>query len=235
MSIIKDALKKQIDNNKLQQCDDTTATVLEYNAVLNTAKIRFANPNGEGYLYRDNVRISNTLGGLTGAGIYPGQLCNITFLRNNIHAPVITGFVGSNYANKTNSDQGAYIVDSDILACVKPEITPLVESWIEPDNTYANKYNNDLEDYTSIDVTVFIHELLNTLDKYKDTEQGITSLETKSTVKLKENGDIDIFVANNLGIRISVTDKSISLYGTLKINGKKIDLSKILNDMTDKE
>jgi hypothetical protein len=63
----------------------------------------------------------------------------------------------------------------------------------------------------------------------------MTSLSTKSTIKLRENGDIDIFVANNIGIRVSVVDKSISLYGTLKINGKKIDLSKILNDITDKE
>lgn len=236
MGIIKNTLQKQIDANRKQQFNDTTATIIEYNIVLNTAKIRFANPNGEGYLYRDNVSISNTLGGMTGAGIYPGQSCTITFMNNNMYAPVITGLIGTNYANKTCKDQGAYIVDADILSCTKPaEIKPMINNWIEENNTNQIKYNNDLGDYTQTDASESIHEALNTLDKYKSSEQGITNLKTKSTIKLKENGDIDIFVANNIGVKISKTDKSISLYGKIKINGQIVDLSKILNDTLEKE
>lgn len=235
MGIIKDTLKKQIDYSNKQQLNDTTATIIEYNMVLNTAKIRYENPNGEGYLYRDNVAVSNTLGGLTGAGIYPGQLCKISFIGNNIYAPMITGLIGSNYSKKTCSDQGAYIIDSNILSCEKPkDITPMMNNW-EENNTNSNKYINDLGDYSNTDATAIIHETLNTLDKYKQKEQGITSLSTKSTIKLKENGDIDIFVSNNIGIRISPVNKSIDLYGTLKINGQKINLSKILNDTSVKE
>lgn len=231
MSIIKNALKKQICDSNRQQYNDTTATIIEYDITMNTAKIKYANPNGDGYLYRDNVRLSNTLGGVTGAGIYPGQSCTISFINNNIYSPIITGIISNNYSNKTCSDQGAYLVDNEILSYNKPEeITPMINNWIEEDNTDSSKYNNDLGDYTETDVSELIHETLNTLDKYKSTEQGITNLSTKSTIKLKENGDIDIFIANNIGIRISLIDKSINLYGTLKINGQEIDLSKILND-----
>lgn len=236
MGIIKNTLKKQIQENNYLQFNDTTATIIEYNIVMNTAKIKFLNPNGEGYVYRDNVTVSNTLGGVTGSGIYPGQTCTITFIKNNIFSPVITGLMANNYSNKTNTDQGAYIVDNDIMSVYKPKnITPMIKNWIEENNTNNAKYNNDLGDYSNIDTFESIHEILNTLDKYKNTEQGITSLNTKSTVKLKENGDIDIFVANNIGVRISPKDNSISLYGTLKINGQEIDLSKILNDTSNKE
>lgn len=236
MGIIKDVLKEQIQDNRRQQYSNTTATIIEYNMIMNTARIRYANPNGDGYLFRDNVKVSNTLGGVTGSGFYPGQTCTISFVGNNIHAPIITGLTSNNYSSKTNSDQGAYIVDTDIPNYEKPDnIVPMVNNWIEESNVNKNKYNNDLGNYLETDTSLLIHEILSTLDKYKETEQGITSLSTKSTIKFKDNGDIDIFVANNIGIRISTTDNSINLYGTIKINGKKIDLSQISNDILNKE
>ncbi len=213
MGIIKNVLNKQIQENNLQQFNDATATIIEYHHTSNTAQIRYLNPNGEGILYRDNVPIANTLGGLTGAGFHPGQSCSITFINNNVFSPVITGMIGSNYASKTCSDQGAYLVDCNILQCEKPVITPMVQNWIDDTNTSSTKYANDLGDYSDVDVIKYVHELLNALDKYKVTEQGITNLETKSTVKLKENGDIDMFVSNNIGIRICPCNKTIEFYG----------------------
>lgn len=221
MSIIKNALKKQIDNNRLVYCNIATGIIDEYNITMNTARIKYQNPNGEGWLYRDNVRFADTMGGVTGAGIYPSQSCNLAFLNGNIHMPIITGLIYNNYASKTCTDQGAYIVDTDILSCSKPEnITPMINTWIEENNDNPSKYNNELWEYTETDTLKLIHEELNSLDKYKSTEQGITNLETKSTIKFKDNGDIDIFIDNNTGIRISKSDKSINLYGTVKINGQ---------------
>lgn len=213
MGIIKNTLNKQIQDHNRTQYNDATATIIEYHYENGTASIFFQNPNGEGTLYQDNVPIVSTLGGLTGAGIYSGQKCSITFVNNNPHNPLITGLIGSTYASKTNSDQGAFLVDCDILACEKPVITPLIESWIDNDNMNPSKYNNDLCDYTDVDVLRQIHELLNVIDKYKITEQGVTSLATKSTVKFKDNGDIDMFVANNIGIRICPCNKTIEFYG----------------------
>ena len=232
MGIIKDTLKNQINNNNRQQLNDTTGTILEYDVTSNTAKIRYLNPNGEGYLYRSNTRLSNSLGGLTGSGIYTGQTCTITFLNNNIYAPIITGLIDNQYQSKTCSDQGAYLVDNDILSCEKPnEIVPMISNWIDINNTNLDKYTNDLGDYSNTDVSELIYKVLGFLDKYNQKEQGITSLSTKSTIKFKDNGDIDIFVANNIGIRISTTDNSINLYGILKVNGQEIDLSKLSNNL----
>ena len=140
-----------------------------------------------------------------------------------MYAPVITGVLTNNYMIKTNTDQGAFIIDSDILNVSEPEnITPMVESWIDnSDNT--EKYNTELQDYTSTDVSASVYDIINELDKYSDGEQGITNLDTKSTVKLKENGDIDIFVSNSVGIRISKSEHKIYLYGLgLYLNDKEI-------------
>jgi hypothetical protein len=229
MGIIRNALKKQIDDNNRIHSSSSTASIVEYDPVSNTAVIRYKNPNGEGSICRENVSVSNTLGGVTGSGIYPGQTCTITFNNGNIFAPVITGFTGSYYSSKTCADQGAYIVDTNLLMIEKPEkITPMIENWID-ENSTTIKYNSHLKEYTNIDTNTKVHKILSTLSKYKPTEQGITNLKTKSTIKFKENGDIDIFVANNIGIRISTKNNSIDLYGKLNINGQEIDLSKILN------
>lgn len=241
MGIIKDALNQQIQLNNLQQGNDATATVLEYNATLNTATIEYLNPNGEGTLYRENVPIANTLGGVTGAGIRPGQLCTITFLKNNILTPMITGMIGSNYSAKTCSDQGAYIVDYNIMSASIQElldlgsIDPMVNDWIEENNEDATKYNNELGNYTDVSATEETHSLLTTIDKYKQSEQGITSLDTKSTVKFKENGDIDLFVSNNVGIRICKKSQKIMFFG-MGINIGGVELSAdVLNTLANAE
>lgn len=236
MGIIKDKLNEQIDQKGKQKSYDTTGTILAYNNVTNTATVRFRNPHGEGTFRRENVPVVNTLGGLCGSGIYPGQQCSISFRSNNVHAPVITGILTNYYNEKTSADQGAYLVDETITLVQKPEeILPMSAGWLDEDNDNPYKYINDYSRYADKDINIDVYNMIRSIDKYSDKEQGITNLSTKSTVKLKENGDIDIFVANNIGIRISPKDKSISLHGKFKINGKEIDLEKILNDMVSKE
>ena len=231
MSIIKNALKKEIDKDKLLQFNDTTATILEYDIVSNTATIRFLNPSGDGYMLRKNVNVSNTMGGHTGAGIIAGQICNISFINNNIFNPIITGMLSNNYKDKTSSDQGAFLVSNAIFEAEEPEkIIPMVETWLDKENQNKYKYKNELGDYTEVDATKKASESVHTLDKYKNQDEGMTHLKTKSTVKLKENGDIDIFVAGNLGIRISPNDKSINVYGTFKVNNKTIDFNELTKE-----
>lgn len=230
MSIIKNALKKEIGKERLQQFSDTTATILEYDIVSNTATIRFMNPNGEGIMTRKNVHVSNTMGGVTGAGLYPGQLCNISFIKNNIYNPVITGMITNNYKLKTCSDEGAFLVDNNIFEVQKSEkITPMIESWIDKENENSKKYINDLGDYANIDAFYEANNISHFIDRYNTQEQGITHLDTKSTIKLKENGDIDVFVANNIGIRISPKDKSVNIYGTIKVNSRIIEFDNDTN------
>lgn len=231
MGIIKDKLNEQINIKNLRQYNDTTGTILEYDPITNRAKIKFNNPNGGETLIRENVPVSSQSGGFTQDGIRTGMQCSISFYKNNIFAPVITGTNNSLYNDKTCSDQGACLVNENISLIQKPEnIIPMSSQWIDENNYNSNKYNNDLGEYQNIDVTTSTMDMLTKLDKYSDTEQGITNLETKSTIKTKENGDIDIFVSNNVGIRISNTQHKIYLYGDFYINNTPINY--IINNIS---
>lgn len=224
MGIIKDKLNKQIQANNLRRYSDTTGTILNYDPITNRAKISFNSPIGEGIMIRENVPISSQSGGFTQSGIHIGAKCNIAFYSNNIYSPVITGINNSFYNDKTCSDQGACLVDESINAVTKPEgIIPMCSQWIDVNNQNRTKYSNDIGDYQKSDITIETMDILNRLDKYETDEEGVTNLKTKSTIKLKENGDIDIFVANNIGIRISKINKQIFLYGDLFINGEKYE------------
>ncbi len=238
MGAIKNAIKKQVKNVDVQRILSTTGKVLAYDKTLNTARIAYANPMGEGWLYRDGVHISNSLGGLTSNGIRTGCQCILTFVNGHIEAPMITGICDSTYAEKSCADQGAYLIDESIRESSSDTLeidTPMYQNWIDENNTWEDKYNNDFGDYTSYDMRQETHRLSTETHRYSDSEIGLTHLDTKSTIKLKDNGDIDIFVADNVGIRISKKQKKIYFYGfDININGE-MDILAILRKCRDCE
>ena len=154
MGIIKDKLNEQINATNLRKYSDTTGIILEYDIITNRAKIKFNNPNGGGVMIRENVPVTSLSGGFTQNGIIPGMKCNITFSKNNIYSPVITGISTSLYNNKTCSDQGACLIDEDIKIIQKPkDIISMSSQWLDENNQNESKYNNDFGEYQNIDVT----------------------------------------------------------------------------------
>lgn len=223
MGVIKDTLQKQINKDQMQRSTGTSATILEYDRIANVARISFTNPVTGEIMYRENVPVCITTGGINGGAVYAGQRCMITFANDNIFSPVITGITESLYYKRTSADQGAFLPDPSILSVKEPEtIAPMSDQWIDYDNPYVHKYNNDISQFYDIDVDEVVCDMIDSLDKCKNGEQVITNLETHSTIKVKENGDIDIFSSNNLGIRISPNNRSINIYGALMVNGKPI-------------
>ena len=226
MGIIKDKINECIDyKEKSGSYKNTSGTILEYEPSTNTATIRFKDPNnGEGAYVRENVPVSNSLGGVTGSAIRPGYKCSITFINGNVFSPVITGITASLYNEKTCSDQGAFLVDSDIFDVeISDNITPMSYDWLDDINNNIEKYINDYTDFINSDADMESYNMIRNLDKYSNMEQGITNLSTKSNVKMKENGDIDIFVNNNTGIRICPNNNTIEIWGNVFVNGKKIE------------
>jgi len=213
MSIIKDSLKEQINNNNRTQFTDTTGTILEYDKTTETCKIKYLNPNGSGFIYRGNVMIANHAGGFASGSIFAGQKCSVGFINSNIYNPVITGIPESYYSDRNCTDQGAYIADDTVWKVGTPEnIIAMNLDWIN-DTGSLSKYENSTARYTNIDVNQVSMDLITSLDKYEDNEVGMTNLKNKSTVKLRDNGDIDIFTGANTGIRICNDTGNIKFYG----------------------
>lgn len=235
MGIVKEVIKHQIDENNLQYVYSATGKIVRYDKVYNTADIVYDNPVGDGSYSQIGVPISNSLGGLTSGGIRPGQTCIITFMNGNVQAPLITGVSTGTYFEKDHKDQGAYIADERIRETINtvPDIVPMYQDWIDNSNTWTDKYKTHEVDYSNVNARQMMQQIIESTENFSDTEIGLTHLDTKSTIKLKDNGDIDIFVADNVGIRISREMRKIYFYGfDLNINGE-MDLLAILRKCRD--
>lgn len=227
MGIIGDKLQQKIENNNNIQYSDTVAEITEYDNIKNTASVKFVNPNNGSIMTADNIAVKINMGGLSQAALKIGQKCWISFIGNNLLCPVITNlcddqYYDNIYSKKTNSDQGAYIVDSNInnIDINSIKITPMIDDYFN--DSVSNRYSLITKDYTDTEAIQEVRKIIMEIDKYKTSEDGITNIKNNSTVKFKDNGDIDIFVNNNTGIRISPNSKSIEVYGSFKINGKEI-------------
>lgn len=227
MGIIGDKLQQKIENNNNIRYSDTVAEITEYDNIKNTASVKFVNPNNGSIMTADNIAVKINMGGLSQAALKIGQKCWISFIGNNLLCPVITNlcddqYYDNIYSKKTNSDQGAYIVDSNInnIDIDSIKVTPMTDDYFN--DSVASKYSLITKDYTDTEAIQEVRKIIMEIDKYKTSEDGITNIKNNSTVKFKDNGDIDIFVNNNTGIRISPNSKSIEVYGSFKINGKEI-------------
>ena len=227
MGIIGDKLQQKIENNNNIRYSDTVAEITEYDNIKNTASVKFVNPNNGSIMTADNIAVKINMGGLSQAALKIGQKCWISFIGNNLLCPVITNlcddqYYDNIYSKKTNSDQGAYIVDSNInnIDINSIKITPMIDDYFN--DSVSSRYSLITKDYTDTEAIQEVRKIIMEIDKYKTSEDGITNIKNNSTIKFKDNGDIDIFVNNNTGIRISPNSKSIEVYGSFKINGKEI-------------
>lgn len=238
MGIVKETIKRQMEEQNFQYMHSTTATILRYYKEYNQADILYIDPVGGGKIYRGGVPISNSLGGVTNNGVQSNQKCSIVFINGNINAPLITGINSSTYDSKTCTDQGAYIIDESIRESSQVDLsstTPMYSDWLDERNTWSGKYTELSTDYADINANNVVRSLLIDTSKFSDTEVGLTHLDTKATLKMKDNGDIDIFVTDNVGIRISKKMRKIYFYGfDININGE-MDLLAILRKCRDCE
>ena len=242
MGIIKDKLYEQIEQHEQLKTKMTTAVILSYDHHSNTATIAFNDPTTGGLITANNVKVQLSGGGLSSSAPLVNQKCWILFMNNSLLTPIIVSLFSEKYFNevyakKTTTYQGGYVVDAKISSVdTTIPTTPMVDDWLDPTNTDVEKYCSiNLSDYINTDIDQLVYYLLTELNKYKEQEDGITNLKTNSTVKTKDNGDIDIFVDGNVGLRICKETRTIqifsdhailygnlSIHGTLTVNGKEI-------------
>lgn len=215
MGLIRDTLKKEIDVSSNQKYISGTAEIVEYNEVSNTASINYTNPFNGTKMYRANAPILMSTHGFFGYNIMPGDTVSVTFSNGNIHSPMITGIIGSDYTNMNTSNSGSCIISDKTQRATLPEdFTPMSNDWFDFDNQNPDKYINQYSmQYYDNDCFATVCEIARKITYHSDGDQGVTSVINGSTVTIRENGDIEMFVSNNVGMRISRADQKIYLYG----------------------
>lgn len=207
MGLINDKIQDKIEYNNRFPSSDVCGVITEVDTFRNVASIRFANPNNGAVTTVDNVKLPVNVGGVTESGVEPGQRCWITFLGGSILHPVISSlsdelYFDNIYSKKTNSDQGGFVVDEYINTLdSETETTPMTDDYFVDAPT--DIFSLIGRDYTELDALDATKKSIIQLDKYKDTEDGVSNKKTSSTIKFKENGDIDAFIKANVGIRWS--------------------------------
>ena len=223
MGIIRDKLNEQINNYNNVKYGDTIAVIDKFNHITNTADIHFNDPNSGAIHYAKNVSYKVQQGGMATAAPSVGTKCWISFLSNNLLTPVITSLCDdyyhkNSYSKKTNTNSGAYISSYEVLDTdTTIETTPMIKDY------YVNIKKEEFEEYSNVDIIKKTQQQIMESDKYKPTENGVTDIITKSTVKMDEDGNINIFVNNNAGIKVCPMTGSVEIYGQLKVNGVNIN------------
>lgn len=250
-------LKEAIINNVIEPYNRAStgavlAQVYELDDVTNRAKITFKDPKGTGFIKLENVPIQIGNGGMHSAGPLVGDQVWVTFINNSPLLPKIVSLCDENYEVNTREKtrhlrKGAFLPDS---ICDRSDYkntstvttdTPTINDWIDDTNTDINKYIN-YKDTNPMDELV---DATSYAAYYNTEEPGITHPANSSTIKVKNNGMIDIFVSTNQGIRIDPSTKTVNFIcnsekhhvsdlSVFASNSVNIDSAKDLNLKSDK-
>jgi hypothetical protein len=220
MSDLKKTIQKKIlepYNNNI--FDTILAKVTAYDNLKNRATITFNDPKNTGAITLENVPVQLGSGGFHSAGPFPGDQVWVTFANKSLLQPKIVSLADERYQINTRNKlqhkkQGSYLTDriSNINDYNNnndfSDINPMYKKWLDIGNTDTGKYM----DYNSEPIAELINSMMN-VSYYDTAEPGITHPNNSSTIKIRNNGVIDIFVATNQGIRIDPSNSTINIYG----------------------
>lgn len=222
MGVIQNKIKEmQSYEEKTKNFLTTSGTIIAYDKVSNTADIEYDNPAGVGILSKNNVPVSH--GELFAMGNQRGVKCSIAFQGGNIYSPIIIGICDTEYSinsfsEKNDLNSGGFLIDDKLESVpIDTDISPMYKDWINEDGSFFSQEQSGVADIDKeVQKTMFF------IDKYSDQENGIINQETKALIKTCKNGDIKIFVGNDIGICINKKTGSIEMYGDVKIKGRLI-------------
>lgn len=157
-----------------------------------------------------------------GSGIIPalpsvGDEVVVVFLDRSMMKARIVSYIDTSYKYRTrfhnkHESQGSYLptINFDDFDDISIEnfTSSFNKTWIDSENTDILKYynfsrTNPIEDLVN-DISL--------LSFFDSNDVGLINPKSKSIVKLKEDGTIDIFSKDNQGIRINPTNKTISFF-----------------------
>lgn len=207
----KNLVEKIIEPNNRTKLNNAKGQILKYDSVNNLADVclGMASIGNKQILY--NVPIQIAANGIHQSSFQEGDYVYIQFNNNSIFQPKIIGKADELYATHTRKEekhlkQGYLHVTQEYI---DEEITPSSSQWIETDNSNKSKYikykdTNPLDDMA---------QKINSQGYFQDKEVGMYNPTSSSIIKVKDNGNIDIFVESNVGIRIDAENKTVEILG----------------------
>lgn len=216
MAISQTIKEKVFTDYERNRYETVVGQIQEYDDTCNRANVYMYDPkNGEQVLLY-NVPVEMSGLGLISSGPFSGDQVYITFMNGSLLHPKIIGRADETFGYYSRSmtqhaKSGAYLSDnfgSSSFNGSSPSSSgsSASSSWIDSGSNSVGNYMN----YTG-NATSGVSSSASNSAYYRKAEAGLTHPLNRSTVKIRDNGVIDMFVGTNYGIRINPNDGSVSI------------------------
>lgn len=190
---------------------NATGQVVSYNETHNLADIYIPSIiDGNGLSLKEvPVQIAGI--GLHQSSLKRGDSVYVQFNNGSVFQPKILGKADELYATHTKTAEThlrkGELQVSQILE--EGEITSSSSTWIDSENSSVFKY----ESYRNTSAIANVSFKMIDKGQFNNQDVGLYNPVSSSIMKVKDDGEIDIFVATNIGIRINPTTKVIEILG----------------------
>jgi hypothetical protein len=185
--------------------------VISYNETHNLADVYVpALVDGTGINLKD-VPVQIAGNGLHQSSLKRGDNVYIQFNNGSIFQPKILGKSDELYATHTRKDEthlrkGELAVSQELE---EGDITSSSSTWLDTTNENIFKY----ESYRTASGINNVSNKMMDKGQFNNQEVGLYNPKSSSIVKIKDDGEIDIFISTNIGIRVNPSNKTIEILG----------------------
>lgn len=244
--LTKSIQEKIVEPNQITKYTMVLAYIEDYNNITNRATITFEDPN-----YKGPSRIENVPANIVGNGIYANTLERgdhvwVTFQNNSPLMPKIISKADEDYQlitrEKLRHDKQNTFMPKILISNNQQELDVSTDN-INISSPYDDWFSSINEDvnatYINADPVSELNNKISNIAYYDYGEVGFTHPYNKSSVHIKNDGSINVFVEDNIGIVIDKKTKTISINAkgfnvnsdnldikcnSLTINGKKVEI-----------
>lgn len=204
----KDTLIKNVINpHTSQMFSNSVGKVIKYYEEDN--KVDLIVSSSGNFTTLESVPIQISGKGIIGSSLKEDDLVYIQYNNGSIFQPKVVGLADEDYSNNTRESskherKGTFLSSPKNI---NGEIVPRIKKRLQNSDGFKH------EEYKYSSCLDTLSNKFNTLGYFNNNEVGLYHPILSSLVKLKDNGDIDIFIGTNIGIRINKENKTIQTFG----------------------
>lgn len=200
--------RKIIDPHISSKVTNAIGRIVTYDSENNTASVVVSSSGVYTTLVDVPIQISGR--GVMSSNLKIDDLVYIQYNNSSVFQPKIVGFADENYKYNTRMSS-----KHERKGCLLNNITPKEGEVIPRVNRRVDENDDGFKymEYRNAIATEALDEKIKEVGFFGDDEVGLFHPVLSSVVKLKDNGDIDIFTGTNTGIRINKKDRTIEIFG----------------------
>lgn len=229
MSALVEALKqKVIEPYNRVTSELVTGQIMDYDSKTNLATVFYDDPKNGGIVAAELVPVQLPGTGVVASGPFPGDQVWLQFANGNFLKPKVVAIADEAYAVSSRSktqhdDEGAFltdyvtdaknltlfsVIDYRSRASQSSNTSRLQDAW-SSGGGLDQISNKSYQKFSTDEFTEDVKESA----YYRTAELGMTHPSNSSTVKIRDNGIIDLFASSNCGARIDPNSRMVSLTG----------------------